>query len=125
MHDLIKVNEFRLKLFPNDFYKMRKFYEEELGLTVTEDWDHEDRKGVMFKAGETTFELIWFRDSEKKKLQGTETGWEIPDVWSLYEIMKDKPYLKTELKDTSWGDTAFDIVDPEGFVITFFTVRDS
>lgn len=120
MNDLTAVSEFRLKLYPKDFYKVREFYEQELGFTVTNEWDRPDGKGVMFDVGGTILELL-SPEAEFVPIAGADVSWRVSDVWKLYESMKGKPYVVRELKDNDWGDTSYHIVDPEGFRITFFT----
>ena len=120
MNDLTAVTEFRLKLYPKDFYKVREFYEQELGYTVTNEWNRPDSKGAMFDIGGTTFELLT-TETEFKPIASGDVSWRVKDVWKLYESMKDKPYVMRGLQDNAWGDTSFHITDPEDFLITFFT----
>lgn len=120
MNNLTKVSEFRLKLYPQDFYKVREFYEKELGYTVVNEWDRPDSKGAMFDVGGTTLELL-SAENEHKPIVGTDVSWRVNNVWKLYETMKDRPYVIRGLKDNDWGDTSFHVQDPEGFKITFFT----
>jgi len=119
MNDLTVVTEFRLKLYPKDFNKVREFYEQELGYTVMNEWDRPDGKGAMFDIGGTTFELL-SPEAGFKPIASVDVSWRVKDVWKLYESMKDKPYMVRELQDNDWGDTSFHITDPEGFLITFF-----
>lgn len=123
MKDLIKVTEFRLKLYPKDFYKVREFYEKELGYGVVDEWDREQSKGVMFEVGSTIIELLWPSPHGHGQHNDADVSLAVPDVWKLYDTMKDKPYVRRGLKDNPWGDTSFHIHDPEGFRITFFTQR--
>ncbi len=121
MSDLTKVTEFRLKLYPKDFYKVREFYEKKLGFKVVKEWDITDTdKGVMFDVGGTTLELL----SPKKgyhAVTGADVSLAISDVWKLWEQMKDSEDVVFALRDNDWGDSSFCITDPEGFKITFFT----
>lgn len=120
MQELTAVSEFRLKLYPKDFYKVRAFYENELGFTVVNEWDRLGSKGVMFNVGGTILELLT-PETEYSPVVGADVSWEVKDVWQLYKAMKDKPYLVRGLQDNAWGDTSFRIQDPESFKITFFT----
>lgn len=120
MKEMTAVSEFRLKLYPKDFYKVRKFYEAELGYDVVNEWDRPGSKGVMFDVGGTILELLT-PEAEYYPVVGSDVSWEVGAVWQLFETMKDKPYVIRELKDNKWGDTSFLIQDPEGFKITFFT----
>jgi catechol 2,3-dioxygenase-like lactoylglutathione lyase family enzyme len=119
--NMARVHEFRLKLYPQDFYAVRKFYEEVLGYPVTTEWDSgEQDKGVMFDVGGTTLELLSPKDGYKPA-QGASVAWEVEDVMALWEEVKDKAHVAFEPRHNDWGDTSFRILDPEGFQITFFT----
>lgn len=117
------AKEFRLKLYPQDFYKVREFYEIELGYAVINEWDRPDSKGVMLDLGGTVLEILT-PEKGYTPIAGADISLEVIDVWALYKTMESKPYVVRGLKDNSWGDTSFHITDPEGFVITFFTKTD-
>lgn len=120
-NELTKVKEFRLKLYPKDFYKVRAFYEKTLGYPVIQEWDHgENEKGVMFDTGGTTLELLSPK-SGFQPIQGASISIEVQDVMKLWEYIKDKADIEFEPRHNSWGDTSFRVRDPEGFQITFFT----
>lgn len=116
---LTKVSEFRLKLYPKDFSKMRQFYEEKLGFKVVHQWGGETR-GVMFKLGTTILEIVEGR-AQSSSFRGTGVSLEVKDVHKLWEEFKS--YKKTihKLRRNQWGDVSFSIADPEGFKVTFFT----
>lgn len=115
------VQEFRLKLYPKDFYKVRNFYEKELGFKVTNEWDRgELHKGVMFNVGTTTLELLSPEDGYQPVV-GASASWEVPNVHELWKHWEGKPNVFHPLRDNAWGDTSFGISDPEGFKISFFT----
>ncbi len=117
----VEVSEFRLKLYPKDFAGMRAFYEDKLGFTVSNEWDRgPNNKGVMFLVGNTTLELLSPPDGYEP-IQGADVSWEVADVKSLWEELKDNTPIIHDLRYNSWGDTSFRIADPEGFHITFFT----
>ncbi len=116
----IEVQEFRLKLYPKDFYAVRSFYEKDLGLRVTNEWDRGDLdKGVMFQVGATTLELL-SPSQGYEPIQGADVSWEVANIQELWEVWKDKNNVVFDLRDNAWGDTSFCISDPEGFKITFF-----
>ena len=116
-----EVKEFRLKLYPKDFYKVRTFYEQALGFTVTTEWDRgELDKGVMFQVGNTTLELLSPKDGFKEPA-GVDVSWEVSNVHELWQKWEDKPNVVFALRDNNWGDTSFCISDPEGFKITLFS----
>lgn len=118
---LTKVGEFRLKLYPKDFYKVREFYEKILCWPIIDSWDQGDNeKGAMFGTGSATLELL----SPKKgyqPIQGASISIEVKNVMKLWDYLKDKAPIEWSPRHNSWGDTSFCIADPEGFKITFFT----
>lgn len=120
-NELTRVREFRLKLCPKDFYKVRAFYEETLGYPVIEEWDRgENEKGVMFDTGCATLELLSPKQ-DFKPVQGTGISIEVQDVMELWKHLKDKVDVEFEPRHNAWSDTSLRIKDPEGFQITFFT----
>ncbi|MCA9333277.1 hypothetical protein KDA00_05400 [Candidatus Saccharibacteria bacterium] len=121
MKTKIEVKEFRLKLYPEDFYNVKRFYEYELELPIVHQWDRDESKGVMFDVYGTVLELIWKKEKVYKPIVGSDVSWRVPDVWKLFQLFKNKPYIARNLRDNPWGDTSFHIEDPEGFKITFFS----
>ena len=117
----MKVSEFRFKMYPNDFDKVRSFYLEELGFSILNEWNRSpDDRGVMFDVGGTTLELLT-REQPYVPLVGCDLSLEVENINELFESMQDKEYVTRGLKHNSWGDTSFRIVDPEGLSISLFT----
>lgn len=120
-NNLTKVLEFRLILYPKDFYGVKKFYEEILEYPVKMDWDNgEHSRGVMFNTGGVTLELLSPKQGYVPP-QGASVALEVQDVMALWEHIKDKVEIEFAPRHNEWGDTSFRIRDPEGFQITFFT----
>lgn len=116
------VKEFRLKLYPKDFARIRDFYENHLQFPIIHEWDRgEISKGVMFDVGGTTLELLNPADGGYKEITGADISLEVPDVEELWRQMKDSYDVLHPLRHNAWGDTSFRIADPEGFPISFFT----
>ncbi|MDA1079901.1 MAG: hypothetical protein O2840_04415 [bacterium] len=109
------VQEFRFIRLVHDLKVQRAWYEKTFDWPVVDEWSH----GVMFDTGVAVFELIQETDVEASS--GSRIAISVPDVWSLFQRIKDHVTLIFPLRDNSWGDTSFRIVDPEGFPITFFT----
>ena len=121
MNKLFNVNEFRLKLYPKDFYKVRDFYLNELHFPILNEWDRSDSdKGVMFDVNGTILELLSTK-GEYVSVSGSDLSLGVPDVHALYEELQDKDFVTRGLVDNAWGDTSFRVADPEGFQISFFT----
>ncbi len=117
--NLTKVTEFRLKLYPKNFSTMRNFYERKLGFPIVHEWSDKN-KGVMFKVGDAILELLGGH-AEKGPSKGADISLKVPDVWKLWEKLKDYDKIIFKLRENAWGDVSFCITDPEGFQITFFT----
>lgn len=123
MYPFTKTIEFRFKMYPKNFYKVKDFYENVLGYPIVDSWDSEDDKGVMFNTGVAIIEVMTPRKGFIPPIQGTGLSLMVEDVWTLWEKLKDNPNILKPLSSTpsSWGDVGFRIADPEGFQITFFT----
>lgn len=118
---LTKVGEFRLKLYPRNFARVRHFYEKILKFPVIQQWDRgEYDRGVMFDTGGAIIELL----SLQKKYQpvaGCGLSLKVSDVWQLWKKFRNSDNVIFGIRDNAWGDTSFKIIDPEGFEICFFT----
>jgi uncharacterized glyoxalase superfamily protein PhnB len=40
-------------------------------------------------------------------------------VQELYETVRDKPYIRMPLTRQSYGDTEFEVLDPNGYILVF------
>lgn len=116
----MQVTEFRLKLYPKDFLRVREFYEKTLGFEVVGNWDRGSHdQGVMFQVGESTLELL-SPEKEHQPISGVGVSLAVPDVTSLWAELQNSATVIFALRHNSWGDTSFCIADPEGFELTFF-----
>ena len=115
-----RVQEFRLKLYVNDFSSRRRFYQNTLRWNVTNQWGKSAGRGVMFDTGSGIVELIE-TDADYPAVKGCDVSLRVEDVWRLWEDLRDKADVVFALRDNPWGDTSFCIADPGGFEITFFT----
>jgi catechol 2,3-dioxygenase-like lactoylglutathione lyase family enzyme len=121
MHNDTKETEFRLKIYPKEFEKVREFYEKTLGYRVAKEWNRgEDDLGVMFDTGTAVIELLSPVDLGVP-VSGVDVSLHVEDSKKLWERLKNEVEVVKELHHTDWGDTAFTISDPEGFEITYFT----
>jgi len=118
----MKVNEFRLKLYPQDYYSNHRFFREVLGFKINHEWDHDDSKGVMFDVGGTILEFMWpVEDDLKNMASGSGLSLSVDDVNALYKNLKDKVEITHAIRQNSWGDISFGIATPENYKISFFT----
>lgn len=117
-----KTSEFRFKLYPQDFQRVKAFYRDTLFFPIVLEWDNaQDDQGVMFHTGTAIIELLSVE--HYKPVVGCSVSLEIANVWELWKRFENFPTLVHHLRDNDWGDTSFAITDPEGLVITFFTKR--
>lgn len=124
-NNLTKVREFRLKLYPRDFDRVRHFYERNLTFPVIHEWNRgQNDRGVMFSTGSATLELL-SPEKEYQPIAGCSLSLEIADVWKLWQNFEGADNVIFPLRDNAWGDTSFCISDPEGLKITFFTKTDT
>ncbi len=108
-------------MYPKDFAVMRSFYADELGFEITKEWNRgEEDRGTMFSVGGTTLELL-SPEEGYKSFAGFGLSLEVPDVKQLWNEFEDKDFVTHELRHNEWGDTSFQIRDPEGLKISFFT----
>ncbi len=40
-------------------------------------------------------------------------------VAEFYESLKDRPFIRMHLKQQSYGDTEFEVIDPNGYILVF------
>lgn len=120
LYPLTKTTQFRLKLYPKDFYAVKDFYETVLGFPILNSWDEPNNNGVMFDTGVAIIELLTPKDGYVP-IKGSNVSLKVEDVWALWEKLKDHPNITKPLNLRPWGDMSFRIVDPEGFQISFFT----
>ena len=40
-------------------------------------------------------------------------------VQKLYALLKDRPFIRMHLRQQSYGDTEFEIIDPNGYILVF------
>jgi len=112
--------EFRLKLYPKDFSAVRKFYADILQFPITTEWNNgENDRGVMFDVSGTTLELLSPK-SGYEQIRGASIALEVADLMEMWEKLNDKTNVVFDPRHNYWGDSSFQIQDPEGFKITFF-----
>ena len=100
----MKITEFRLKLYPKDFYKIRSFYKDVLGFDISHEWDRDDSKGVMFNVGGTTLEFLWpTEDGIQIPASGSGLSLAVDDVWSLKDALSGKVTVAHDIRDNPWG----------------------
>lgn len=115
------VHQFRFILYVRDFLAQRAFYEEFFGWPIIVEWSNDQGGGgVMFDTGIAVFELI-SRDHIDSPNGSIAVSLHVPDVWALWDRVKNKVTVKFPLRDNPWGDASFCVKDPTGFLIILFS----
>jgi hypothetical protein len=117
---LTNENEFRLKIYPNDFNKVYSFYKNVLKFPILKEWDRPKYQGVMFDTGSTILELFT-PENGYKPVSSCDLSLTVKNVWLLWQEFKGKDFVSFSIRDDEWGETSFEISYPEVFLSTFFT----
>jgi uncharacterized glyoxalase superfamily protein PhnB len=116
--------ELRVLVGAIEYDRLVAFYRDVLGLPVHEVWDGDDGQGTLFRAGAGIIELI--ADSPHHPAappQGVAVAIETDDVDGLYGRLRAAGADVTlALDDRAWGHRSFEIRDPAGMRLVFFSV---
>lgn len=125
------VHWLNLVLTVNDFDRAIKFYRDELGMTVEEEWT-ETGHGILLNAGRATLEII--DETQATEIDRVEVGHRtagpvrlalaVEDVRSKSEqLQQNGMQALGQITLTPWQHTNQRIVGPEGQQITLFQVE--
>jgi len=125
-------NQFRCAFFTNEFESTVDFYKNTLGFEMGETWDRaSDDKGAIFLAGTGMIEVLtmprhnedWVWD--KRRPQGLAIVIEIEDIDGFYKgLLNQGAPITVEIADMEWGHRTFQITDPNGARLYFFSEID-
>tara|TARA_B100001173_G_C15764764_1_gene452539 strand:- start:122 stop:652 length:531 start_codon:yes stop_codon:yes gene_type:complete len=116
--------EARLHIYVSDMKEMVRFYNKILEFPVVRYWRSAGGDGTMLDIGGNIIELF----SKNKKNYGNKNFYgnismsvRVRDVHKLYEKFSKKNITIGKLVDNDWGDSSFEVLDPEGNRIAFFS----
>jgi len=126
--EVVQISAFVPTLTVDDLQKSLTFYEA-LGFAIDERWEENGTLlGVMLRAGKTQIGLNqddWKKGRDRKKGIGVRLSISTSTLGSVDEIAKRAKNagitLKSEPHDTEWKSRAFEVSDPSGFLLTFFS----
>lgn len=115
----------RLLYATADYEGTCRFWAEAMALPVERSWDEPDNRGTMFVAGVDARVEVLAESASRPAIppSGVGIGLEVADAAGTHDrvIAMGVP-VSTRLWNTPWGHLAFDVVDPNGLVITCFQV---
>ena len=124
--EAVQISAIVPTLTVDDLQKSIAFYEA-LGFAIDERWEDKGTLlGVMLRAGKTELGLNqddWKKGRDRKKGIGMRLSISAPG--SVDEIAKRAKSagiaLTSEPRDTEWRSRAFEVSDPNGFLLTVFS----
>ena len=118
------MTEIRVLVGAVDFDRSSAFYRELLGFAVTEEWNDPDGRGTLFQAASGGVIEV-FEDSPHHPFvspAGVKVAVEVADADALYERVVQKGVAIIDpIAERPWGHRSFEIADPSGLHLVFFT----
>jgi uncharacterized glyoxalase superfamily protein PhnB len=125
--EAVKISAIVPTLTVDDLQKSITFYEA-LGFAIEERWEEKGTPlGVMLRAGSTQIVLNqddWKKGRDRKKGIGVRLSISTTrgNVDELAKRVRDAGItLKSDPQDTEWKSRAFEVSDPNGFLLTIFS----
>ena len=117
--------EVRLHIYVDNIQEMTRFYNKILEFPVVRFWRDSSGDGSMINVGGNIIELFSKRGAErhynKQYFGNCSLSVRVKDVRKLHDKFSRKNIKIGVLEQMEWGDTNFELVDPEGNRIYFFT----
>jgi predicted enzyme related to lactoylglutathione lyase len=122
------MNEMRVLVGTVDFGGATAFYSDTLGFPVQEHWDAPDGRGTLFRcASSGVIEIL--EDAPQHPAEtphGIKIAVEVDDVDALYERVRQAGVKVVErIGNRPWGHRNFEIQDPSGLPLVFFSAVES
>jgi uncharacterized glyoxalase superfamily protein PhnB len=121
------VSEIRVLVETTDFDGATGFYGDVLGFPVREKWDDPDRRGTLFQCTSTgVIEIVEDSSHPAERPRGVKVAVEVDDVDALYDrIRLSNIDVVDPIGDRVWGHRNFEVRDPGGLPLVFFTATAS
>jgi len=118
------MTEVRVLVGTDDFERSAAFYSEVLGFPVDERWDGPNGRGMLFRV--TTGGVIEIVEGTPRDpaepASGVSVAVELDDVDAMHDrVAAAGVEVVTALEDRPWGHRNFEIRDPSGLGLVFFT----
>ena len=108
-------------LLTNRFDEVNRFYGDQLGLPIVEEWDRDNARGRRFDTGGMRLEII-DNARETPQLALGEPADRMHIVIEVSDIDEARSGLALDappVSDTTWGSRLFQVHDPDGIPVTF------
>lgn len=119
------MTEIRILVGATDFARSSAFYGDLLGFDVVEQWDDPDGRGTLFRATDGGIIEI-FEDSPHHPFRapsGVKVAVQVDDADQLFErVVAGGAEVVDPVAERPWGHRNFEILDPVGLPLVFFTV---
>ena len=118
------MTEMRVLVGAKDYESSKSFYRDLLGFRLEEEWDAPDGRGTLYEAASgSMIEIV--EDSPHHPFvppAGVVVAVEVDDVGALYERLRQAGVEVVDpIGDRPWGHRNFEIRDPSGLPLVFFT----
>ena len=123
--ETLRLREISPSLTVNDLQASIAWYRDVVGFMVGETWEHEGKvAGASLKAGNVYINLSqddWAKGRDRVKGEGFRiyltTGQDIDEIADAIKARGGR--LASEPADQPWGARTFNLVDPDGYKLTF------
>lgn len=118
------MSDIRVLVGTTDFDRSTAFYGTVLGFTIDEHWDDPDGRGTLFRAASGgVIEIVEDSpDHPAEPPRGVKVAIEVDDVDGLYERVRAAgAEIVDEIGERPWGHRNFELRDPSGLPLVFFT----
>jgi uncharacterized glyoxalase superfamily protein PhnB len=119
------LTELRVLVSATDFDTATAFYGDVLGFPVEEHWLDDDRRGTLFRCTSTgVMEIVEEPPGRPVETPcGVKVAIQVDDVSALYDrIRQTDVEVVDPIDDRPWGHRNFEIRDPGGLPLVFFSV---
>jgi len=116
--------EARVHIYVSDMKEMVRFYNQIMEFPVVRYWRYTDGDGTMIDIGGNIIELFSKQKrnySNKNYYGNVSLSLRVRDVCKIYEKFCKKNINIGELVKNEWGDSSFEVIDPEGNRLVLFS----
>lgn len=115
-------HEVRIHIYTSNLNELVKFYNKILEFPIVGRFNEFNSTGVLIDIGGNIIEI--YSKTKNSQFNGKiSMSLRVDDIEKKFEQFSSKNIVIGELTKNSWGDTSFDIVDPDGNKIYLFSIN--